>query len=83
MIVEAIAIFISQFLLIFFRLLNVRATAQRHVLKSVMLTALIQVAWLISSALGIKGFLDSDYKLIACYVLGGMLGSYFNFKIKM
>ena len=80
---EVFAVFVSQLMMIFFRLLNVRMVANHKVAISVMLTGAIQSTWLVASALGIKGFLDGNYLVIGVYILGGMVGSYLSFKIKI
>ena len=81
--IEAVAVFISQLLLVFFKHLNVRMIAKHKVAKAVIVTGAIQVSWLVSSALGIKGFLESNYLLVCIYIIGGMIGSFLNFKIKI
>jgi len=80
---EAGAVFISQLLLVFFKHLNVRMIANHKVWLAVIITGAIQASWLVSSALGIKGFLESNYLLICIYIAGGMIGSFLNFKIKV
>ena len=80
---EAVIVFVSQLALVFFKHLNVRLIAGGHVLPAVSVTALIQASWLVSSALGIRGFLERDYLLVVVYVLAGMIGSYLNFKINI
>jgi hypothetical protein len=81
--IEASAVFISQLLLVFFKHLNVRMIANHKVGLAVIITGAIQASWLVSSALGIKGFLESNYLLICIYITGGMIGSFLNFKIKV
>ena len=80
---EAGAVFISQLLLVFFKHLNVRMIASHKVGLAVVITGAIQASWLVSSALGIKGFLESNYLLICIYVTGGMVGSFLNFKVEV
>lgn len=80
---ESIIVFASQLLLVFLKHLNVRMNASHKVWLAVLVTGAIQVAWLVSSALGIKGFLSGDYLLVVIYVIGGMIGSFLNFKIKV
>jgi len=79
----AVIVFVSQFAMIFFRLVNVRAVAAEKVLLSVFLTGLIQLSWLIASALGIKGLLEGNFLVVTAYIFGGMLGSYISFKVKI
>jgi len=80
---EIAAIFISQSLLVFFKHLNVRMIVNHKVGLAVIITGAIQASWLVSSALGIKGFLESNYLLIYIYIVGGMIGSFLNFKIRV
>jgi len=80
--VEAVAVFVSQGMLVFLKHLNVRLISRHRVLPAVWVTGGIQTAWLISSALGIKGFLSGNIGIVAVYIAAGMIGSFLNFKIK-
>ena len=73
----------SQFALVFFKHLNVRVIMTGHVIKSVLITFLIQATWLISTAIGVKAVWSGDVMMVIAYLLSGMLGAYFNFKIKV
>jgi len=76
-------VFTSQFAMVFFRLLNVRAVANNNIAMAATLTFLIQVFWLIASALGINAFLRSDWYVVVFYLLGGVIGSILQFKINV
>ena len=80
---EALIVFASQMALVFLKHLNVRVISNHRVAYAVMLTGAIQAAWLIGSALGIKGFLNGDPVIVGIYIVGGMVGSYLNFKIRV
>ena len=79
----AFVIFIGQLSLVFFKHITVRALSEGHVLKSVMYTGAIQTSWLVSSSLAIFAMMTSDWLSISAYIVGGMLGSYLNFKVKI
>ncbi len=76
-------VFITQFAFIFFKYLNIRIIAKAHVFKSVFMTFLIQSTWLISTAIGVKAIWDAEVVIIIAYLLSGMLGSYFSFKVSV
>ena len=79
----AAVIFISQLLLVFFKHLTVRAVASHQVVKSMMYTTFIQASWLLSSALGINALLNHEWWNVLAYIVGGVVGTYLNFKIKV
>jgi len=76
-------IFSSQLLLVFFKHLTVRAVSNHNVIKSMIYTSLIQISWLVSSALGIDALLNHNWIDVMAYIVGGVLGTYLNFKIKI
>jgi len=78
-----IIIFTSQLLLVFFKHLTVRAVNSHKVVKSAIYTACIQISWLVSSALGINALLNSEWYSVVAYVIGGVVGTILNFKIKV
>jgi len=76
-----LVVIISQFLFIFFKQLNIRMVAERRIIITVILTTLIQSLWLISSYIGLKAMLDSNYTLALVYVLAGSAGNAMSFKV--
>lgn len=77
------AIFISQLVLVFFKHITIRAIAQHKVGLTAIYTGIIQSAWLVSSALGINALLTGDWLVVFVYILGGIIGSILQFKIKV
>ncbi len=73
----------AQFAMVFFKHINIRVIMTGHILKTVLMTFLIQATWLVSTAIGIKAVWTGDVMIIIAYLLSGMLGAYFNFKIKV
>ena len=65
------AIFFCQILMVFFR--------QRNVVMINMKKKYASVLLVVSSALGIQGFLEGDYVAVVVYILGGAFGSYLSF----
>ena len=79
----ALLIFTAQLALVFFKHLGIRAIAQHRVGLTAIYTALIQVSWLISSALGINALLNFEWLNVIAYIIGGVVGSYLQFKINI
>lgn len=77
------AVSISQMALIFFKHVNVRVIVAEQVMRSMFYTFMIQGSWLISSAIGIKAMMDSNWLIVAFYLAAGVLGTWLNFKIKV
>lgn len=82
-IAQIAAVSVSQMALIFFKHLTVRTVVAHQIVKSMFFTFAIQTSWLISSAIGIKAFLDGNIVVVAFYLLGGVIGAWLNFKIKV
>jgi len=80
---QLLAVSISQMSLIFFKHVNIRVIVAKQVIKSMLYTFAIQASWLISSAIGIKAFIDGNATVIAFYLLSGVIGTWLNFKIKV
>ncbi|MBL4621937.1 MAG: hypothetical protein JKY89_06020 [Immundisolibacteraceae bacterium] len=80
---EVAIVFAAQLALVFLKHLNIRKIAGQKVAHAVCITGAIQAVWLVASALGIKGFLDGDYTIVAAYIIGGMVGSYLQFKLRV
>ena len=78
-----LTIFTAQLALIFFKHLAVRAIAAHKVLQTAVYTVMIQVSWLVSSAYGINALLDHEWISVTAYILGGVIGSTLQFKIKI
>ena len=78
---QAITIFVAQLLFQLARTYNQRVVSKDNVASSVITSFFIQALWLITTALGVKSFNDSDPAGITAYMLGGVLGVYLSFKI--
>lgn len=76
-------IFISQLILVFFKHIAIRAIAQHRIGLTAVYTAVIQSAWLVSSALGINALLKGDWFVVAAYITGGVVGSFLQFKFQI
>lgn len=81
--VKIIIVFVSQLVFGFVRNLNTRYVSSGNVLYSVFTGFLVKTTWLISSYLGIAAIIDSNYGVAISYVVGGVLGDYLSFKIKI
>lgn len=82
-IAQIVAVSLSQLSLIFFKHITVRTVVAKQIVKSMFFTFAIQASWLISSAIGIKAYLDGNYVVVAAYLIGGVVGTWLNFKIKV
>lgn len=80
---QVLLVFTSQFFLIFSRVLNVRLIMTNAKWKSVFTGFIIQVSWLISSALGVVAVIDSNYWVIVAYFVGGAVGTYLSLCLKI
>jgi hypothetical protein len=68
-------------LLVFFKHVNIRVIVAKQVVKSMLYTFFIQASWLVSSAIGINAMVQGDWVVVTFYLLGGVFGTYLNFKI--
>ena len=75
-------VFVSQLILVFFKHLAIRAIAAHKVAQTAVYTALIQLSWLIASALGINALLSGEWVSVIAYISGGVIGSLLQFKVK-
>lgn len=80
---EILVVFISQLSFNFLRALSNRHEAHGIKAKAVILSFFIQILWLVSTSLGVKAMIDSDVTVIISYLLGGTIGVYLNFYIKV
>ena len=78
-----VVVFATQLLLVFLKHINIRQIIAHHVGRSMFFTLLIQLSWLVSSTIGIKALLEGNLMVVTLYLLGGVAGSYLNFKIKV
>lgn len=80
---KILIVFISQLVFGFVRNLNTRYVSKGLVVKSVITGFLVKSTWLVASYLGISALMDENYIIPAAYVVGGVLGDYLSFKIKI
>jgi hypothetical protein len=80
---QIIIVFTAQLLLVFFKHLNIRVIVAQRKYYSALLTFLIQLSWLVSSAIGIKALLDYNWVIVIAYLLGGVVGNQINFMISV
>lgn len=82
MIVDITLVFVSQFGLIFSKHYNVKTIIDNNPQKAAVTAVVIQVMWLVSSGLGIKGMLEGNWIIITAYIVAGYLGSLASFEIR-
>lgn len=80
---EELIVFATSFVLMFFRHLNIRSTALQKRYLTTLLCFVVQIATLTSMSLGVNGFLKGDYTVMAAFVIGGTLGTFSNFFVKV
>ena len=83
MILKITILLLSQFVFCFSRTLNVRYTARENVPMSIITGIIIKITWLVSSAIGVVSVIDMDFPVIIAYIVGGVIGDYISFKIKI
>lgn len=76
-------VFISQLIFGFVRNLNTRYVSNNNVLLSVLTGFVVKTTWLIASYLGISAIIEQNYTIAIFYIIGGVLGDYLSFKIKI
>lgn len=78
-----VTVFFAQLIFQFLRSLGTRYMSNEHVVMSLVLGFWIQVFWLITTAIGVVATVNYDWWTISAYMIGGLIGTYLNFKIKM
>ena len=78
---NALEIFILQMLFQLARTYGQRVVSRDNVTYSLIAAFVIQLLWLVTTALGVKYATDRDWLGITGYMLGGILGVYLSFKI--
>lgn len=72
---QALIISITQFIFIYFRTVNVNASIQKNRLKLFWSGAIVHVAWVISTAIGVNAVIKGNYILIIVSLLSGAIGA--------
>ena len=74
---QCIILLVSQLLLIAFKTWNIQliSNVNERLIKIVASSLMIQLMWLLSSAVGVKSVIDGNYSLAMFYVLGGCIGA--------
>lgn len=73
--------FVLQLLFQLTRIFGTRVIAKEHVMLTMIMTAIIQVLWLLTTAMGVHAVLEMDIGMITAYMTGGLLGTYWAMKI--
>ena len=80
---ETIIVFSAQIVFSFSRTLNTRYVA-RDKMNFVLITGfVVKCTWLLNTYIGVTAIIESDYKTIIAYLIGGMIGDYISLKIKI
>ena len=80
---KLLVVFITQLIFGFVRNLNTRYVSSGNVLLSVITGFIVKTTWLIASYLGIVAIIEQNYIIAIFYIIGGVLGDYLSFKIKI
>jgi len=76
-------VFIAQIIFSFSRTLNTRYVSKDKI-KLVLITGfVVKCTWLLNTYLGVTAIIESDYKIIIAYLVGGILGDYISLKINI
>lgn len=80
---KVIIVFLSQLIFGFVRNLNTRYVSKENVKLSVITGFLVKTSWLVATYLGVSSLIEGNYIVTAFYIIGGVLGDYLSFKIKI
>lgn len=75
-------VFVTQFLFIFLRTMNVIYTAEQNLLGAKATSALVHLCWLLSIAIGVKSVMYLDWVVIVFSIAGGLIGTHYGIKLK-
>lgn len=81
--IKIIIVFISQLIFGFVRNLNTTYVSRRNVKASMITGFFVKTTWIIATYLGISSLIDGDYIITVFYLLGGIVGDYLSFKVKI
>ena len=59
------------------RTYNTRMIAAEKVWETVSTGVLVKLFWIVSTSLGIKGFIEGDWWLVLLYIVSGTFGDWF------
>lgn len=76
-------VFISQLAFSFSRTLNTRYVSKDKKMAVILTGFAVKCAWLITTHLGINAMMNSDYKTIVAYLIGGVIGDAISLYIKI
>ena len=77
--IQAAIIFISQLVFIYYRTSNVTAQIEKNRFKLFWTGAIVHITWLISTAIGVNAILHNHLGLVACSLIGGLIGADLSF----
>ena len=84
---ELVSMFLLQLFFHLFRTLATRSLIEKKVWSTVILSNIVAGFYLVTTYLGLEGVNDvienNDWGLVIAFLLGGSLGVYLNFKIKI
>lgn len=79
---NAVIVYLLQIAFLFFRTLNIKATAKGNIPGAILSGVGIGFCWLMSIKLSIDALRSSDWMTLAGYFLGGATGTYIGMKLK-
>lgn len=80
---KPILVFVFQIIFEFLRTLNVRYTSRDMVFATVLTGFFVKITWLVTTYLGVSSLIEGDYFTASMYVIGGVIGNYASFKVKI
>lgn len=78
-----IVVFLSQYIFIYLRTINVIYTTERKMMKAILSGTLMSIFWLISVSIGLNSVITGDIIPIIGFLLGGALGTWRGIKQEM
>ena len=76
-----IAMFVAQLAFQLARTFATRVVAKDHLIWTMVMTAIVQALWLLTTAMGVHAAFEMDIPQITAYMIGGLVGAYIAMKI--
>lgn len=80
-VIEILGAGVLQFLFQLSRTFSTRLISKEHMLGTMIMTFIIQVLWLVTTAIGVKAVFDIDWWTISSYMIGGLFGAYIAMRV--
>ena len=72
---QALIVSVTQFIFIYYRTVNVNANVEKNRFKLFWSGAIVHVAWITSTAIGVNAIINGNYMLVVVSLLSGSIGA--------